>query len=51
MQNTKGVEAYYSYAELSDCTAGIAYVSNYIGNLVFTQNSISTSGFKMPESV
>lgn len=50
-RNTKGLEAYYSYTELSAGTAGAAYVSNYTGNLVFTQNSISTSGLKMPASV
>ncbi len=45
------MEAYYSYTELSAGTAGTAFVSNYTGNLVFTQNSISTSGLKMPASV
>ncbi len=50
-RNSKGIEDYYSYTSLSAGSAGNAYVNNYTGNLVFTQQGVTTSGLKMPVSI
>lgn len=50
-RNSKGLEDYYSYTELEVGEAGNAYVNDYTGNLVVTQDGVSTSGEKAPASV
>jgi len=50
-RNSKGLEDYYSYTDFDCGEAGTAYVNDYTGNLVVTQEGVSTSGEKAPASV
>jgi len=50
-RDANGLEDYYSYHDQSVGRAGIGYVNDFNGNLVFIHPDVTTSGTLMPASV
>ena len=50
-RNNKGLEDYWTYTSFEVGTAGMAYVNDYTGNLVFVHNDSATAGDRMPVNV
>ena len=50
-RNNKGLEPYWSYTPVSAGAAGVAYINDYSGNLVFQTALADTHGLKLPTSL
>ncbi|MGN0452607.1 MAG: DNRLRE domain-containing protein, partial [Ruminococcus sp.] len=46
-RNNKGLENYWNYTTVSAGSAGVAYINNYSGNLVFQTNITNTHGLNL----
>ena len=49
-RNNRGVESYWNYTTVSAGSAGVAYINDYSGNLVFQTAIADTHGLKLPVS-
>jgi RHS repeat-associated protein len=49
--NYSGLESYWTYHAQSAGRAGIGYVNDYNGNLIFNHNDIAMNGNRMPISI
>lgn len=49
--NNSGLENYWTYHTQSVGRAGLGYVNDFNGNLVFTHHDTSTNGTRMPMSI
>ena len=49
-RNNRGVESYWNYTTVSAGNAGVAYINDYSGNLVFQTAIADTHGLKLPVS-
>ena len=50
-RNNNGLESYWDYTASSAGRAGVGYVNNYTGNLVWIHNDIGFGGNRMPVSI
>ena len=50
-RNANGIENYWDYTAQSAGRAGVGYVNNYNGNLVWIHNDIGFGGNRMPVSI
>ena len=50
-RNANGLESYWDYTAHSAGRAGVGYVNNYNGNLVWVHNDIGFGGNRMPVSI
>jgi len=50
-RNNKGVENYWNYTTVSAGDAGVAYINDYSGNLVFQTSIADTYGLKLPVNI
>ncbi len=50
-RNTNGLESYWDYTSHSAGRAGVGYINNYSGNLVWMRSDLGFGGNRMPVSI